>query len=82
MDDFEDILEPRRNELDVRFALQSRDGVPEYKYTNKQTRSQVNESVLSSPRLKFTIDKVGFLAVYLSFFSVQMCSNWFSLKAC
>ncbi|XP_071834868.1 dihydroxyacetone phosphate acyltransferase-like isoform X2 [Apostichopus japonicus] len=58
MDDFEDILEPRRNELDVRFALQSRDGVPEYKYTNKQTRSQVNESVLSSPRLKFTIDKI------------------------
>lgn len=59
MDNFEDILEQRRNELDIKFALQSRDGVPEYKYAKKQTRTQVIESVLSSPRLKFTIDKVN-----------------------
>lgn len=59
MDEFEDILEPRRNHFDIRFALKSRDSVPMYKYAKQQTRTQVKESVLASPRLKFTIDKIS-----------------------
>lgn len=58
MDEFEDILEPRRNHFDIGFALKSRDSVSMYKYAKQQTRTQVKESVLASPRLKFTIDKV------------------------
>lgn len=57
-DNHEDILDPRRKGSDIRFALQTLRGVPEYKYINRQTPKEVKEQVLKSQRLRHVIEQV------------------------
>ncbi|XP_030855184.1 dihydroxyacetone phosphate acyltransferase [Strongylocentrotus purpuratus] len=58
-DNHEDILDPRRKGSDIRFALQTLRGVPEYKYINQQTPKEVKEQVLKSQRLRHVIEQLS-----------------------
>ena len=46
MEGYDDILGPRRKGLDISFALEKKDDMPEYKYVNHQLPKQFKESVL------------------------------------
>ncbi len=58
---YEDILEEHRHTSDLKYAMKSRSEVPRYKYTKSRTPSEIKEHVLTSDRLKYTIDKVRHL---------------------
>ena len=59
MEGYDDILAPRRHGLDISFALQKKEDLPEYKYVNHEMPKQVKERVLKSQRLRHAIDEVG-----------------------
>ncbi|XP_013398318.1 dihydroxyacetone phosphate acyltransferase-like isoform X1 [Lingula anatina] len=57
-DGYEDILEDRRGNSDLRFAIRSRE-VPAYKYNHPRTSAQIKEYVRKSDRVTFTIEQVA-----------------------
>ncbi|XP_072032071.1 dihydroxyacetone phosphate acyltransferase-like [Amphiura filiformis] len=59
MEGYDDILAPRRQGLDISFALQKKEDLPEYKYVHHQLPKQFKEEVLKSQRLRHTIDQVS-----------------------
>ena len=56
-DGYEDILDERRRNGDLRWLLKTRD-VPTYKYNHPRTPQQIREHVIQSDRVKYTVEQV------------------------
>ena len=58
-DGYEDILNDRRDKSDVGYAMKTRTDVPQYKYTHPRSATKLKEDVISSDRVRYTIEKVN-----------------------
>ncbi|KAK7103571.1 dihydroxyacetone phosphate acyltransferase-like [Littorina saxatilis] len=56
-DNFEDILEDRRHNSDLRYCSRTRD-VPSFRLNKKRTPQQVKEHVLKSDRVQYAVEQV------------------------
>ena len=57
-DDYEDIVEERRTQSDVRYVTRSRE-VPTYKYNVSRSHAQLKQHVMKSDRVRYTVEQVG-----------------------
>lgn len=58
-DGYEDILNDRRDKSDFGYAMKARTDVPQYKYTHPRSATKLKEDVISSDRVRHTIEKVN-----------------------
>ncbi|ESO11661.1 hypothetical protein HELRODRAFT_71793, partial [Helobdella robusta] len=58
-DGYRDILQERRGDLDLGFTFKSFHNVPTYKYHSPRNYSKLKTDVLSSDRLKYTIERLS-----------------------
>ena len=64
-DGYTDILDERRNTSDLTFMSRTRVDVPEYKYQATRSPEQIKQHVLTSDRVKYTVERVSFCIVWL-----------------
>ncbi|XP_038046448.1 dihydroxyacetone phosphate acyltransferase-like [Patiria miniata] len=58
-DEYLDLLEPRRNQYDLSFALKHTASLlPEYQYVTHMTKAEIRTMVLKSRRLKHTVEEI------------------------
>ena len=55
---YEDILNDRRTHSDLQYVLRSRVDIPHYKYSKPRTPNEIKQAVLTSDRVKYTVEKV------------------------
>ena len=58
-DEFEDILDNRRHQSDLKYSIKQRMNVPTYKYCHQRTPSKLKQHVLNSDRVKYRVELVG-----------------------
>jgi len=59
-DGYTDILEERRHTSDFTFMTRSREDVPQYKYRVLRSPEEIRQHVLTSDRVKYTVERVSF----------------------
>ena len=58
-DGYTDILDERRHTSDLTFMSRARVEVPEYKYRVSRSPEEIRQHVLTSDRVKYTIERVS-----------------------
>jgi len=70
-DGYTDILEERRHTSDFTFMTRSREDVPHYKYRVPRSPEEIRQHVLTSDRVKYTVERVSFH--FLAVWSCTVC---------
>lgn len=71
---FEDILEERKLNSDLRYSLKTRD-VPVFKFNKARTPAQIKDHVMTSDRVQFAIDQVISHLILVFFFHIMLYDN-------
>jgi len=63
-DGYTDILDERRHTSDLTFMSRPRVEVPQYKYQTPRSPEEIKQHVLTSDRVKYTVERVRFFSVF------------------
>ena len=76
-DGYTDILDERRRTSDLTFMSRARVEVPEYKYRVPRSPEEIKRHVLTSDRVKYTVERVGIHLknIRFSLVSLQFCDH-------